>query len=208
MGTGDSVPESLRSLGIQVHLLTSADVATGDLSKYNEILLGVRAYAALPELGTYNQRLLDYVHNGGVLVVQYESGEYDHNYGPYPLTLSRNPEKVVDESASVQILDPRNPLLSWPNKITEKDFNGWVEERGHSFMREWAPQYQALTEVHDPGQAPQKGGLLYASYGRGKFVYVAYALYRQVEEGVPGAYRMFANLLSLPQAPQSNQASQ
>src|SRR6185437_5327892 len=125
-----------------------------------------------------------------------------HNFGPYPYTLSRNSEKVVDETDNVDLLAPENPLLSWPNKITEKDFDGWVEERGHSFMREWAPEYQALTEVHDPGQAPQKGGLLYARYGRGAYVYVAYALYRQLQEGVPGAYRLFANLLSLPQAQQ------
>jgi LmbE family N-acetylglucosaminyl deacetylase len=203
MGTGDDVPQSLESLGVHVRLLSSADIATGDLSRYSVIVLGVRAYAARPELATYNQRLLDYVRNGGVLIVQYQSGEYDHNFGPYPYTLSRNTEKVVDETAGVELLAPENPLLSWPNKITEKDFDGWVEERGHSFMREWAPEYQALTEVHDPGQAPQKGGLLYARYGRGEYVYVAYALYRQLQEGVPGAYRLFANMLSLPQAPQS-----
>jgi LmbE family N-acetylglucosaminyl deacetylase len=208
MGTGDDVPQSLESLGVHVHLLSSADIATGDLSKYSVIVLGVRTYAARPELATYNQRLLDYVHNGGVLIVQYQSGEYDHNFGPYPYTLSRNTEKVVDETDNVQLLAPENPLLSWPNKITEKDFDGWVEERGHSFMREWAPEYQALTEVHDPGQAPQKGGLLYARYGRGEYVYVAYALYRQLQEGVPGAYRLFANLLSLPQAPQSSTPAQ
>lgn len=207
MGTGDSVPQSLESLGVHAHLLSSADLATGDLSKYNVIVLGVRAYAARPELATYNQRLLDYVHNGGALIVQYQSGEYDHNYGPYPYTLSRNPEKVVDETANVELLEPQNPLLSWPNKITEKDFNEWVEERGHSFMREWSPQYQALTEVHDPGQEPQKGGLLYAKYGRGEYVYVAYALYRQLEEGVPGSYRLFANLLSLPEAPAAGASS-
>lgn len=200
MGTGDDVPQSLASLGVQAHLLSSAELATGDLSKYNVIVLGVRAYAARPELTTYNQRLLDYVHNGGALVVQYQSGEYNHNFGPYPYDLSHNPEKVVDETASVQILDQQNPLMNSPNRITEKDFDGWVEERGHSFMREWSPQYQALTEVHDPDQEPQKGGLLYARYGQGEYVYVAYALYRQLEEGVPGAYRIFANLLSLPRA--------
>ena len=207
MGTGDSVPESLESLGVYVHLLGSSDIATGDLGKYNVIVLGVRAYAARPDLAIYNQRLLDYVHNGGALIVQYQSGEYDHNYGPYPYTLSRNPEKVVDETAAVDILEPQNPLLSWPNKITEKDFNDWVEERGHSFMREWSPDYQALTEVHDPNQVPQKGGLLYAKYGRGEYVYVAYALYRQLEEGVPGSYRLFANLLSLPDAHDAGSSS-
>jgi LmbE family N-acetylglucosaminyl deacetylase len=208
MGTGDDVPQSLESLGVFVHLLSGADLATGDLSRYSVIVLGVRAYAARPELATYNQRLLDYVHGGGVLVVQYQSGEYDHDFGPYPYTLSRNTEKVVDEHAPVKILEPQNPVMDWPNKITEKDFDGWVEERGHSFMREWAPQYQALTETHDPEQAPQKGGLLAAQYGRGEYVYVAFALYRQLEEGVPGAYRLFANLLSLPKAPEMTRAAQ
>lgn len=208
MGTGDNVPQSLESLGVHAHLLSDADLSGGDLSKYNVIVLGVRAYTARPELTTYNQRLLDFVHNGGELVVQYQSDEYDHNFGPYPYTLSRNPEKVVDETAKVQILDPRDPLMSWPNKITIKDFDGWMEERGHSFMREWSPEYKALTEVHDPDQDPQKGGLLYARYGRGEYVYVAFALYRQLEEGVPGSYRIFANLLSLPQAPQSTASGQ
>jgi LmbE family N-acetylglucosaminyl deacetylase len=207
MGTGDDVPQALESLGVNVHLLSSSDLATGDLSKYNVIVLGVRAYSARPELATYNQRLLDYAQNGGALIVQYQSDEFDRNYGPYPYTLSRNPEKVVDETANVQLLQPQNPLLSWPNQISEKDFDGWAEERGHSFMREWAPQYQALTEVHDPGQEPQKGGLLYAKLGRGEYVYVAYALYRQLEEGVPGSYRLFANLLSLPDAPQAGSSS-
>jgi LmbE family N-acetylglucosaminyl deacetylase len=206
MGTGDSVPKSLESLGVHVRLLSDADLSNGDLSKYNVIVLGVRAYAARPELATHNRRLLDFAHNGGVVVVQYQTDEYDQNYGPYPYTLSRNAEKVIDETAQVRILDPQNPLMSWPNRISDKDFGSWVEERGHSFMREWAPDYKALTEVHDAEQDPQKGGLLYASYGQGKYVYVAYALYRQLEEGVPGAYRLFANLLSLPLAPQAGAA--
>ncbi|MHB1023651.1 MAG: PIG-L family deacetylase [Acidobacteriaceae bacterium] len=201
MGTGDDVPQSLEDLGVHVHLLNAQDIASGDLTKFDVIVLGIRTYAARPELATYNQRMLDYVKNGGVVIVQYNTGEYDHNFGPYPYSLGRSPEKVVDETAKVQLLAPQNPLLSWPNKITEKDFNGWVEERGHSFMDTWDPHYQAITETHDPDQDPQKGGLLYARYGRGAYVYVAYALYRQLPEGVPGAYRLFANLLSLPKDP-------
>ncbi len=128
--------------------------------------------------------------------MQYNSPEYDHNFGPYPYTLGRSPEKVVDEKSKVSILDPNNPLMTFPNKITAADFNGWVEERGHSFMQSWDPHYTALTETHDPDQDPQKGGLLDAQYGHGKYIYVAYALYRQMMEGVPGAYRIFANLVS------------
>jgi hypothetical protein len=202
MGTGDDVPQSLESMGVAVHLLQPADITAGDLSSWDVIVLGIRAYAARPELAAANSRLLEYVKQGGVLIVQYNSREYDHNYGPYPTSLTADPEKVVDEDNAVQILEPGNPLLSWPNKITEADFKGWVEERGHSFMHSWDPHYKALTETHDAGQDAQKGGLLYARYGKGTYVYVAYALYRQLPEGIPGAYRLFANLLSLPKSPE------
>jgi LmbE family N-acetylglucosaminyl deacetylase len=201
MGTGDDVPQSLESMGVTVHLLQAADINGGNLAAFDVIVLGIRAYAARPELAASNARLLDYVKQGGVLIVQYNTREYDHNYGPYPMSLTGDPERVVDESVPVQILEPANPLLSWPNRITSADFQGWVEERGHSFMHSWDPRYVALTETSDPGQDQQKGGLLYARYGKGAYVYVAYALYRQLPEGVPGAYRLFANLLSLPKAP-------
>ena len=196
MGTGDEVPQALAQIGVQPHLLTADEVLHGDLSKYNAIVLGIRTYAARPELAAANGRLLDYVRSGGTVIVQYNSPEYDHNFGPFPYTLGRSPEKVVDEKSKVTILTPNHPLLTWPNRITEADFNGWVEERGHSFMESWDPRYTALTETHDPGQDPQKGGLLYARYGKGAYIYVAYALYRQMTEGVPGASRIFANLIS------------
>src|SRR3984957_18079823 len=202
MGTGDDVPQSLESMGVAVHLLQPADITAGDLSSWDVIVLGIRAYAARPELAAANGRLLEYVKQGGVLIVQYNSREYDHNYGPYPTSLTGDPEKVVDEDNAVEILDPGNPLLSWPNRITGADFQGWVEERGHSFMHSWDPHYKALTETHDAGQDAQKGGLLYTRYGKGTYVYVAYALYRQLPEGIPGAYRLFANLLSLPKSPE------
>jgi LmbE family N-acetylglucosaminyl deacetylase len=201
MGTGDDVPQALRSLGLEVHLLEPADLSSADLSDWDVIVLGIRAYAARPELAAFNGRLLDYVKRGGVLIVQYNTREYDHNYGPYPVTLTGDPEKVVDEASAVDLLDPNSPALSWPNQITSADFGGWVEERGHSFMQSWDSHYRALTETHDPGQDAQKGGLLLAHYGKGTYVYLAYALYRQLPEGVAGAYRIFANLLSLPKAP-------
>jgi LmbE family N-acetylglucosaminyl deacetylase len=203
MGTGDEVPQALESMGVAVHLLQAADINDGNLAAYDVIVLGIRAYAARPELAASNGRLLDYVKQGGVLIVQYNTREYDHNYGPYPISLTGDPEKVVDEKGPVELLEPKNPLLSWPNKITSADFQGWVEERGHSFMHSWDSHYLALTETKDPGQDSQKGGLLYTRYGKGAYVYIAYALYRQLPEGVPGAYRIFANLLSLPKAPAS-----
>ncbi len=200
-GTGDAVPQSLASIGIKTEFLSPQDLAQGDLQKYDVIVLGVRAYAARPELATHNQRLLDYVQNGGVVIVQYNTQQYDHNYGPYPYSLPNAAERVVDETSRVDFLDPKSPVLTWPNQINEKDFQGWVEERGHGFLTTWDKRYEAPLEMHDPEQDPQKGGLVYAQFGRGVYAYVALALYRQLPDGVPGAYRLFANLLSLPRNP-------
>jgi len=200
-GTGDSVPQSLENLGVKVEFLSPQDLATGDLQKFDVIVLGVRAYAARPDLAAYNSRLLEYVRNGGVAVVQYNTVEYNRNYGPYPYNLPNGAETVVDETAAVNFLDPQSPLLAWPNRLSPADFAGWVEERGHGFLTSWDSRYEAPLETHDPGQAPQRGGLVYARYGRGMYVYAALALYRQLPEGVPGAYRLFANLLSLPRNP-------
>jgi LmbE family N-acetylglucosaminyl deacetylase len=200
-GTGDEVPQSLASIGIKSEFLSPQDLAQGELQKYDVIVLGVRAYAARPELATHNQRLLDYVKNGGVVIVQYNTQQYDHNYGPYPYSLPNTAERVVDENSHVNFLDAKSPVLTWPNQIGENDFAGWFEERGHGFLTTWDERYQAPLETHDPEQDPQKGGLVYAPFGRGVYVYVAFALYRQLPAGVPGAYRLFANLLSLPRNP-------
>jgi LmbE family N-acetylglucosaminyl deacetylase len=193
-GTGDEVQASLENIGIHANTLTMDDIAGGRLSGYDIVVLGVRAYAANPGLAAANGQLLNYAKNGGVVIVQYNLGQFD--YGPYPCSLG-NAEKVVDEADAVHLLTPENPVLDWPNKISEKDFDGWVEERGHGFMESWDPKYVAPLETHDPGQDPQKGGLLVAKTGKGAYVYVALALYRELPEGVPGAYRLFANLLSL-----------
>jgi hypothetical protein len=201
MGSGDDVPTSLQSLGINVNFLTANDIASANLSNYDVILLGVRAYAARPELKTYNSRLLEYVKDGGVVIVQYNTPEFDHNFGPYPYTMGENPEEVTDEASKMEILDPKNLVFQWPNPITQRDFEGWVEERGSKFLKSWDPQYVALLSTQDEGQQPQKGGLLYARYGKGIYIYNAYAFYRQLPEGVPGAYRLIANMVSLPKNP-------
>jgi hypothetical protein len=200
MGTGDEVPKAIEQLGITPHLIDSQELLSGDLSRYDTILLGVRTYTAQPALAQANARLLEWVKAGGTLVVEYQGPEFDRNYGPYPLTLGANPgeasERVVDEKAAVRLLTPGDPLLNFPNKISTADFEGWLEERGHGFAAHWDPRYTALTETADAGQDPQRGGLLTAAYGRGRYIYIAYALYRQLPEGVPGAYRLLANLLS------------
>jgi hypothetical protein len=200
-GTGDDVPRALEDLGVHVRVLSGADIETSDLQALDAVVLGVRAYAVRPELCAANDRLLDYVKNGGVLIVQYNLQNFDQDYGPYPFTLGQNPQKVVDETSAVKLLDPASPILSWPNKITEADFRGWQEERGHGFMQTWDPHYKPLVETHDPDQDPQRGGLLVARYGRGTYVYDAFALYRQLPSGVPGAYRILANLISIDKNP-------
>jgi LmbE family N-acetylglucosaminyl deacetylase len=207
-GTGDDVPSSLENIGVKTDFLSRQDLAQGDLQKFDVIVLGVRAYAARPELATRNGRLLDYVRNGGVVVVQYNTGEYDHNYAPYPINgMSATEPRVVDENSAIQFLEPKSPVLTWPNQITAKDFTGWVEERGHGFAKSWDSHYSAPLETHDADQGPQKSGLLYTKYGKGVYVYVAFALYRQLPDGVGGAYRIFANLLSLPRNPAFRQTA-
>jgi len=201
MGSGDDVPAALEDLGLHVGFLGPLEIATGDLSNYNVILLGVRAYAVRDDLATYKGRLLEYVKKGGVMIVQYNTPEFDRNFGPYPYSMGANPEEVTDEASNVQILEPANPIFNWPNKISEADFTGWVEERGSKWMKTWDGQYTPLLEAHDADQDPQRGGLLYARYGKGIYIYNAWSFYRQLPEGVPGAYRLFANMLSLPKNP-------
>ncbi len=194
MGPGDLVPDAIEELGALPHLLTAEEITSSDLSAWNVIVIGIRAYSTRPELTTAQARLDDFVQGGGTLVVQYQSANF-----PAPLTLAmgnRMPERVVDEQSAVKILDANNRLLQWPNVITPADFDGWVEERGHSFLDTWDPGYTALTETSDAGQDPQKGGFLVAHPGKGTYIYIAYALYRQLPELVPGAYRILANLLS------------
>ncbi len=193
MGTGDLVPEAIEGLGVVPHLLTAEELKSGDLSAWNVIVIGIRAYSVRPELASAQSRLDDFVRRGGTLIVQYQSGNFP---APLPLSMGRSPERVVDEQAPVKLLDPANSLLAWPNTITPADFDGWVEERGHSFLDTWDAGYAALTETADPGQDPQRGGLLVAHLGKGTYIYVAYALYRQLPELVPGSYRLLANLLS------------
>jgi hypothetical protein len=197
MGSGDEVPEALRQLGVPYDLFSPSDVASADLNRYTTLLLGIRAYAVRPELKVHNARLLDFVKNGGTLIVQYNTQEYDGNYGPYPYSMTARAEEISEEDSPVRILVPDHPVFQQPNRISAKDFDGWVEQRGSKFWTTWAPEYTALLETNDSGQAPQRGGWLEAKYGKGRYIYCAYAWYRQLPYAVPGAYRLFANLISL-----------
>lgn len=203
-GTGDAVPAALRSLGIEPTMLTVADLTPDRLAAFDTVILGVRTYNAHPDLhGAPTQALLAYARQGGNVVVQYQTMEFTAADAPYPLSLGSN-EKVVDETAPVALLEPASPQLTTPNQIRPADFNGWIEERGHGFMGTWDAHYAALTETHDPGepsehiapQVPQRGGLLTAQVGKGRWTYVAFALYRQLPQAVPGAYRLFINLIA------------
>jgi hypothetical protein len=200
MGTGDTVPEAMEGLGVTPHLLTQNELMSSDLSAWDVIVLGIRAYSARPELGMVEARLEAFVQGGGTIIVQYQSNSFP---APFQLSMGRTPERVVEEAAPVKILAPQDKLMSWPNQITSHDFDGWVEERGHSFLDTWDPAFTPLTETADAGQDPQRGGLLVAHSGKGTYVYMAYALYRQLPELVPGAYRILANLLSAGKEPAS-----
>ena len=200
MGVGDKVPEALEQIGIDVEMLDREELRTGDLNRFDTILIGIRAYAVRRDLVAYNSRLLDYVHKGGNLIVQYQTPEFDAApFGPYPYTMGRRPEEVSEEDAKVTILMPDNPTFRSPNQITEADFDGWVEERGSKFLTEWDANYQALLTCNDREQEPQHGGFMYAEYGQGTYTYAAYAFYRQLPAGVGGAYRLFINMLTLGQ---------
>jgi hypothetical protein len=203
MGTGDAVPEFLRLLGLEVDLLNSCALALRDLSQYNTIVLGVRAYLAREDLRAYNWRLLDYVKNGGVLIVQYNTEEFDNNYGPYPYAAAGAAQDVTEEDSPIEVLEPNHAVLNYPNRIGPKDFDAWLEKRGLRFLASWDEKYIAILSTHDQGQKPQRGGLLVAGHGKGLYVYNAYSLYRQISFAVPGALRLFANLIALgaPEAP-------
>ena len=201
MGAGDEVPRALRPLGYQVDLLSDEALAGSDLSGYDAILVGIRAFNTRPRLAQLNARLLDYVARGGTEVVQYDvdQGLVTPALGPFPFTVSRT--RVCEETAPVKFLAPVHPALNWPNRITQDDFQGWVQERGLYFAQGWDARYVPVLSTHDTGEPASGGALLVAPYGKGHFVYTGLSFFRQLPAGVPGAYRLLANLLALGQKP-------
>ncbi|MBI3474892.1 MAG: PIG-L family deacetylase [Acidobacteria bacterium] len=197
MGAGDEIPTVLRQIGMNVTLIPSDKLTNEDLSKYQTIVLGIRAYDNEKAVIANNKKLLAFVEAGGRLVVQYNASASDFNDGkftPYPMTLSR--ARVSAEQAPIAMLDPANPIFHSPNEITQKDFEGWVQERGLYFASQWDPKFTPLLETHDPGEGEQKGGLLVAQYGKGKYIYTGLAFFRQLPAGIPGAVRLFVNVVS------------
>jgi LmbE family N-acetylglucosaminyl deacetylase len=196
MGSGDQIPDALGQMGFQVTMLSDDDLVNTDLSRYSTIVAGVRAYNVRPALRALQGRLLEYVANGGRLVVQYLTPEdaVNDKIGPWPLKISR--DRVTDENAEMRLLQPSHALLNAPNKIGAADFTGWVQERGLSYAGPYDTRYVALLSANDPGEKALDGGLIVANYGRGVFIYSGLAFFRQLPAGVPGAWRLFANLVS------------
>ncbi len=196
MGSGDDGPRILEQLGVNVKLIGPAELASGDLSVYDTIVLGIRVYEVNEDVMANNKRLLDYVAGGGTLVVQYNKEEYSRgNFAPYPVQMQRG-VRVTDEKAPITVLTPDHPLFNFPNKIVAADWEGWVQERGLYFLSEWDPRFTPLLAAPDDTGTVQRGGQLIARYGKGNYVFTAYAWFRQFPAGVPGPLRLFANLVS------------
>ena len=196
-GAGDEIPQCLQQIGYSVKVLEPGDVTPENLARFDAVVLGIRAYNTQNRIADLQRKLLDYVQAGGVVVAQYNTTAdlKTKDIGPYPLEISR--DRVTDETAEVRILAPDHPVLNTPNKITAEDFKGWVQERGLYFPNKWDPRWTAILSSNDPGEKPMDGGLLVAKAGKGYFVYTGYSWFRQLPAGVPGAYRLFANLVSL-----------
>jgi len=198
MGTGDDGPTALRQMGASVALLSEADVRDGAFSDYDVIVLGVRAYETRPDVRAANGQLLDFVRSGGTVVNQYNQYQFSNGgYAPYDLTIGRPAPRVADESAAITMLEPGAPVFTTPNRITQTDFDGWVQERGLYFASEWGDEYVPLLELNDPDEPARHGSLLVAAVGEGVYVYTGLSFFRQWAGRVPGAYRLFANLVSL-----------
>jgi hypothetical protein len=199
MGSGDQVPDAIRRLGLAVELIDGPLLATGDLSRFDTIVVGVRASEARPDFVANQGRLRQFMEQGGTLIVQYQQGDYtERQLAPLKGEIGA---RVTDETAPVTILQPAHPRFTFPNQIAPADFDGWVQERNLYSFLEFDRGYTPLLESGDPGEAPNRGGELYAEIGKGRFVYTSYSWFRQLPAGVPGAYRLFANLLSLANAP-------
>jgi LmbE family N-acetylglucosaminyl deacetylase len=197
-GAGEEGPGFLANLGITPELLDAEDLAEGDLDRFDVIIAGSRAYEVRTDLMAHNRRLLEWVARGGTMIVQYNKHEIvEGSFTPFPITIARPHGRVTDENAPVRILDPAHPVVTTPNRIADSDWAGWVQERGLYFAETWDGAYTPVLETGDPGETPLRGGLLIARHGQGTYVYTGLAFFRQFPQGVPGAYRLFANLLAL-----------
>ncbi len=195
-GAGDLIPEALEAMGFQVNMIDMAVVDVNDLLKYRTIVAGIRAYNTNADLQNNYNKLFDYMNAGGKYIVQYNTTYSlpEKEFFPYQLSLSR--DRITDETATLSFINPQNELLNRPNKITSADFQGWVQERGLYFPASWGSEFQPLLKGNDAGEAIKEGSLLVAKYGKGQFIYTGLSFFRELPAGVPGAYRLFANLVS------------
>jgi len=203
-GSGDEIPTSLEQIGYTVTELKDAEIIAGKLDKYDAIIIGIRAYNTVERLKFYQPKLFDYVEKGGTMIVQYNTNRRlkidKDKFAPYKLNLSR--DRVTVEEAEVRMLVPDHSILNYPNKITAKDFDGWVQERGLYFANEWDKEkFTAVLSANDPGETPKDGGLLVARHGKGYYIYSGYSWFRELPAGVPGAYRLFTNMISIGKEP-------
>lgn len=199
MGAGDKVPESLRQIGYQVDVLEDRDITIENLHQYDAVIMGIRAYNTVERLKFHQPKLLEYVHQGGTLIVQYNTSHAlqipAEELAPYQLKLSR--DRTTVEDAEMRFLAPDHEVLNYPNKITQKDFEGWIQERGLYFPSEWAPEFTPILSCNDPGEPVRDGSLLVAKYGKGHYIYTGLSFFRELPAGVTGAYRLFANMISV-----------
>jgi hypothetical protein len=178
-------------------VLAPSEIESGSFSGYDAVVVGPRAYETEPALSRANARLLDYARSGGLVIVQYQQYPFiQGDFAPEKLEIARPHDRVTDETVPVKVLDPAHPILTTPNRIGPSDWEGWVQERGLYFAHTWAPAYRPLLSMADPGEEEKQGGLLAATVGKGHYVYTGLAFFRQLPAGVPGAYRLFANLLA------------
>jgi hypothetical protein len=199
-GAGDQTAENLRQIGYQVDIIGPQDLNTDKLSGYHALVFGIRAFNVDESLKFAKNTLLSYMEQGGNVIIQYNTsnGLVTKDIGPFPFTVAR--DRVTVEQAPMTFLNPDHPVLNFPNKITEKDFEGWVQERGLYFVKDADPAYEAVFSCHDPGESPLTGALMTASYGKGSFIYTGLSFFRQLPAGVSGAFRLFANMLALNQS--------
>ena len=195
MGSGDKIPDLLKDLGFSVDVFYKEPLTTELLKNYDVVITGIRAYNTNERLAIDQKNILNYIENGGTVVVQYNTtANLMCDPSPYKLNISH--DRVTEEDAPVKILDEGNPILNYPYKITQKDFDGWIQERGLYFPNEWDSKFNALLEMNDTGENPLKGSLLVAKYGKGNFIYTGLSFFRQLPAGVEGAYHLFINLIS------------
>jgi hypothetical protein len=197
-GAGDNIPQSLTALGVEVEILKAKDITLEKLNPFDAVILGIRAFNVKEALAYKNKILWKYVAAGGNLLIQYNTSRRLKTQELAPLSLNLSRDRVSNESTDVQIINPKHPILNHPNKITAQDFEEWVQERGLYFPNQWDAQFIPLLQMNDAGESPKKGALLVANYGKGRVVYTGLSFFRQLPAGVPGAYRLFFNLIARP----------